>query len=211
MSGISNIYPLWVVFFTILFGTEVLTYITVLAALIIVGGVFLIIISPQNTEPNQRTNRSTSRLMEITRKQYMDAVMLAALAAVMWGFGIFGLGFSLKHFTPLSANAIRMISVGAILLMPYLILPPVKNRTEWPSKNSLILIGITSIVVIGIGGWLMLVSIDLLGAAKSSAIIASSPFFAAIIAIFMFKEIPTLRQFFGIFLVIIGIVLISSS
>ncbi len=149
--------------------------------------------------------------MEITRKQYMEAAILAVLASIMWGFGIIGLSFSLKHFTPLSANTIRMVSVGTILLLPYLIIPSVKRKTEWPSKNSLLLIGITSIVVIGIGGWLMLVSIDILGDAKSSAIITSSPFFAAIIAIFMFREIPTLRRFFGIFLVIIGIVLISIS
>lgn len=206
--GISNIYPLFVVLFAFIFGTEQLTLLALLASIIIVSGVILVSIT-KNQNVAQLTKRS-SHVPESTSKKHLGPAVLAILAAFTWGISMFGLGFSLKYFSPLSANAIRVSLVGLLLFLIFLF-DPSKKSVKKPSKFSLALLGVAGILGLGIGSWLMLVSITLLGAARSSAIFSVSPFFSALIAILVLKEKPTLNRLMGILIVCLGVLLMSIS
>lgn len=206
--GISNIFPLFVAFFTFIFGTEQLTLLALLASLIIVSGVFLV--STTKNISVVQLSRYPSHVPESTLKKHLGPAVLAILAAFTWGITMFGLGFSLKYFSPLSANAIRVSLVGLILFLIFLFSPSKKNVKK-PSNHSLALLGIAGILGLGIGSWLMLVSITLLGAAKSSAIFSVSPLFSALIAILVLKEKPTFNRLMGILIVCLGVLLMSVS
>ncbi|MFX0197899.1 MAG: DMT family transporter [Candidatus Hodarchaeota archaeon] len=206
--GVSNIFPLFVAMFAFIFRTEQLTPLSLLASIIIVSGVILVSIT-RNLSVSHLV-RYSSHVPESTFKKHVGPTILAILAAFTWGITMFGLGFSLKYFSPLSANAIRVSLVGLILFLIFLFSPSKKSAKK-PSKFSLTLLGIAGILGLGIGSWLMLVSITLLGAAKSSAIFSISPFFSALIAILVLKEKPTLNRLVGILIVCLGVLLMSIS
>jgi len=204
--GISNIYPLFVAFFAILFGTESFNFLILLASIIIVSGVILVSITSNKNVilHNEAHTPSPDSGMQIYRK----TTILMILAAFTWGITIYGLGFSLQYYPPFSANAIRMSAVAGILGLSFLH-RPTRNKISTPSLSSLALLIIGSVIGPGIGAWMMLVALDLLGPTRSSAIFSVSPFFAAWIAILVLKEKLTLIRFGGIILVCLGVILIS--
>jgi len=120
------------------------------------------------------------------------------------------LGYSLQYFTTLTANAIRTSAVGLLLFL-IVFGHPMKGRVKKPSRSSLTYSIVGGIFGLGIGSWLMLVAIDLLGVARSSALFSISPFFSALVAIFVLKEKPSLTRLGGILLVCLGVFLISVS
>ncbi len=204
--GISNIYPLFVAFFAILFGTESFNFLTFLASIIIVFGVILVSIT-NNTNVSPQSESYTP-YPESWTQIYKTTAALMILAAFTWGITIYGLGFSLQYFPPFSANAIRMLAVAGLLGLSFLHRPTRKTQNN-PQISSWAILIIGSVIGPGIGAWMMLVALDLLGPTKSSAIFSVSPFFTAWIAILVLKEKLTLIRFGGIILVCIGVILIS--
>ncbi len=61
----------------------------------------------------------------------------------------------------------------------------------------------------GLGRWLIYVSIDRLGVARSIPVVSTTPMFASILAVFLVGEHWTLGAFFGTALIIGGVVVIS--
>lgn len=61
----------------------------------------------------------------------------------------------------------------------------------------------------GLGRWLVYVSIDRLGVARSIPVVSATPMFASILAVLMVGEHWTLGAFFGTTLIISGVVVIS--
>ena len=207
VAGFSSTYPLVVALLVMIFGTEQLTPLTLLAAIVIVTGVIIV----STTKPNgTHISRTDSMHPELTIKQYGTTAMFALLAAATWGVTIFGLGLSMKHFTPLSANAIRITAVGSFLMITHVI-PSSNRKTTLPSTRSFILLGVGGILGLGIGATMMLAALNMIGTTRSSAIFSVSPFFAALIAILILKEKTTKRRLSGIIFVSIGILLISIS
>jgi len=206
--GIVNIYPLFVILFSILFKTEKITPLVVLASILLVSGVTLISTTRKTKEPQLESQVASTS--EPTTKIYGKSIMFAILAAFCWAIAIFGLGYSLQYIPPLSANAIRFPVVGALLFLTFLFSSS-KARIEKPSNSSLIILAFGGLLGLGIGGWLMLNSIELLGSARSSGILSINPFFSAIIAMVALKEKPTLNRLSGILLVCFGVLLTSVS
>jgi len=206
--GISNIYPLFVALFAILFGTERLTPLAILASITIVSGVLLISKTKYMTDSQLKNNPLSTP--KSTSKIYTTPIALMILAAFTWGIMMFGLGLSLQYFAPFSINAIRYLAVGVLLLVTF-IHPSAKNETHNQPAFSLSLIVIGAVIGPGIGSWLMLVSFELLGTTRSSALFSVSPLFTALIAIIVLKENPTFTRLGGILLVCLGVLLISIS
>ena len=63
----------------------------------------------------------------------------------------------------------------------------------------------------GLGRWLVYVSIDRLGVARSIPVISTTPMFASILAVILVGEHWTLGAFFGTVLIICGVVVISQT
>ncbi len=207
VAGFSSTYPLVVALLAIIFGTEQLNPLTLLASIIIVTGVIIV----SKTKPNvTEISRTDSIHPELTIKQYGTTAALALLAAATWGVTIFGLGLSMKHFTPLSANAIRITAVGSFLMLTHVI-PSSNRNVTTPSIRSFILLCVGGILGLGIGSSMMLAALNMIGTTRSSALFSVSPFFAALLAILILKEKTTMRRLSGIIFVSTGILLISIS
>ncbi|MCY4441561.1 MAG: DMT family transporter, partial [Deltaproteobacteria bacterium] len=63
----------------------------------------------------------------------------------------------------------------------------------------------------GLGRWLVYVSIDRLGVARSIPVVSTTPMFASILAVILVGEHWTLGAFFGTVLIICGVVVISQT
>lgn len=61
----------------------------------------------------------------------------------------------------------------------------------------------------GLGRWLVYVSIDRLGVARSIPVVSTTPMFASILAVLLVGEQWTLGAFFGTLLIICGVIVIS--
>lgn len=61
----------------------------------------------------------------------------------------------------------------------------------------------------GLGRWLVYVSIDRLGVARSIPVVSTTPMFASILAVLLVGEHWTLGAFFGTVLIICGVIVIS--
>ena len=206
--GIANIYPVFVVILTVLLGTEQLTALAIIAAVIIVGGVLMI--STTNKVREFQHPRSQPSTPGSVGTIYTKPTILAILAGGTWAISMIGLGFSLQYFTTLTANAIRTSAVGMLLFL-IVFRQPMKRRVKKPSRSSLTYSIVGGIFGLGIGSWLMLVAINLLGVARSSALFSISPFFSSLVAIFVLKEKPPFTRLGGILLVCLGVFLISIS
>jgi len=206
--GIANVHPLFAALLTFLFRTEALAATTLVASIIIVIGVILVH-TTQNVDEEQLP-RHLVHNPELRSQGYRKCTVFAVLAAFTWGVTRFGLGLSLQYFTPFSANAIRLSAI-AILLFLVVSLQSSEKKSKNLSKSSLIIFGVGGILGVGIGMWMMLVSIELLGVTKSTAISSISPFFSALMAIIILKEKPSRIRLGGILLVCLGVLLISVS
>ncbi len=63
----------------------------------------------------------------------------------------------------------------------------------------------------GLGRWLVYVSIDRLGVARSIPVVSTTPMFASILAVILVGEHWTLGAFFGTVLIICGVIVISQT
>lgn len=206
--GIVNIYPLWTILLTLLFGMEQLAPLTVFSAIIIVSGVFLVK-TTNKINPSQQT-RPSSTAPENGTKTYAKPITLSFLASITWGVSMFGIAFSLQYFSTLTATAIRTSFVGILLFIP-VVLHPTRTHLKKPPRSSLMYSILGGIVGLSIGSWLMLVAINNLGAARSSALFSVSPFFTALMAIIILKEKPPINRLGGILLVCLGVLFIAVS
>ena len=194
--------------YSIFFKTEIITPLVILASIILISGVTLIS-TTRNTNESQLENQESGRIDDIPKK-YVKSIIYALMAAICWSISIFGLGYGLKYISPLSANAIRYPIVAGLMFLAYMFLPS-KEKSVKPSNSSLIILGFGGLLGLGIGGWLMLISIDLLGSARSSGILSINPFFSVIIAMGVLKEKPTRNRLGGILLVCLGVFITSIS
>ncbi len=206
--GIVNIYPLFVILYSILFKTERITPLVILASIILISGVILISTTRKSNESHIE-NQEVVRIDDIPKK-YVKSIIYALMAAICWSISIFGLGYSLKHISPLSANAIRFPITTGLMFLTFLFFPS-KEKFSKPSNSSIIILGLGGLIGLGIGGFLMLVSIDLLGSARSSGILSLNSFFSVIIAMVVLKEKPTRNRLGGILLVCLGVFITSIS
>lgn len=206
--GIVNIYPIFVIIYSIFFKTERITPLVILASIILISGVTLIS-TTRNTNESQLENQESGRIDDIPKK-HVKSIIYALMAAMCWSISIFGLGYGLKYISPLSANAIRFPITAGLMFLTFLFFPS-KEKFSKPSNSSLIILGLGGLLGLGIGGFLMLVSIDLLGSARSSGILSLNSFFSAIIAMGVLKEKPTRNRLGGILLVCLGVFITSIS
>ncbi len=127
---------------------------------------------------------------------------------------IASLGFATSHIlirrglarsNPLAGFAISIV-ISALTLwsMVAATLPLTVFRT-----HAIWYFAVGGLFASGLGRWLVYVSIDRLGVARSIPVVSTTPMFASILAVLLVGEHWTLGAFFGTVLIICGVIVIS--
>ena len=122
-------------------------------------------------------------------------VFLAISASVLWGLGTAILKPAISHLTVVQTNAIRM-PVVAVLLYATRVWPS-GERLRCIDARTLIIVGATGLVGMGLGSHWFLGAIKSIGAARTVTLTSVAPLFGLIMAVVFLKERVTLRVLLG--------------
>jgi drug/metabolite transporter (DMT)-like permease len=144
------------------------------------------------------TTRTLENLINLKLGTIGDLFVLSATIA--WATTAIATRKYVKHLNT-GVLAFYRFSLAAIFLSLFLIV----NNTFFIVNFYQVAVGI----IVGIGTILYYESLTRIKAAQTSALELSTPIFATMLAFFMLSEIPTIMQYIGVGLLIIGLFFIS--
>jgi len=133
-------------------------------------------------------------------KVNMEGVSMAVATALTWAIGTIVVALGLREISVILANALRypVLSLFLFLLS--------RPRKKWSlDKRNLMLLSASGILGMVLGGITFLFSVQLIGAARSTPLSASSPVWASIMSSLILKEKVTPRLLLSSLIVVIGI------
>jgi drug/metabolite transporter (DMT)-like permease len=179
--AISSTYPLTtLVFEWVLLGRPASGGLA-LGCLLVAGGVVLL--SGRGAEPESRP----------VMLKY--GVVLSLTAAVLWGLSTVMLYPAVAHLTLVQANAVRMPAVALLLYLLRLRSPAEFRRLD---RRTLLVVGGSGLIGMGLSSLMYLASIKLIGATKAVTLTSVSPVFGMILGVVFLKERMNLRMLLGI-------------
>lgn len=122
-------------------------------------------------------------------------VFLAIAASVMWGLGTAILKPAITHLTVVQTNAIRMPAVAILLYVTRVW--PSGERLRRIDTRTLVIVGATGILGMGLGSHWFLGAIKTIGAARTVTLTSVYPVFGLIMAVVFLKERVTPRVLLG--------------
>lgn len=144
------------------------------------------------------TTRTLENLINLKLGTIGDLFVLSATIA--WATTAIATRKYVKHLNT-GVLAFYRFSLAAIVLSLFLVV----NNTFFIVNYYQVAVGI----IVGIGTILYYESLTRIKAAQTSALELSTPVFATMLAFFMLSEIPTIMQYIGVGLLIIGLFFIS--
>ena len=144
------------------------------------------------------TTRTLENLINLKLGTIGDLFVLSATIA--WATTAIATRKYVKHLNT-GVLAFYRFSLAAIVLSLFLVV----NNTFFIVNYYQVAVGI----IVGIGTILYYESLTRIKAAQTSALELSTPVFATVLAFFMLSEIPTIMQYIGVGLLIIGLFFIS--
>lgn len=134
-------------------------------------------------------------------------VFLSLSASLLWGLSTVMLQPAIVHLTAIQANSIRMPLVALMLYLTRYWTGPVVSLRQVDRRSLLIVAG-TGILGMGLGSFLFLMAIDLVGPAKTATLSSASPIFGMTMAVIFLKEELTFRVVLGVALCMAGVWLV---
>ena len=131
-------------------------------------------------------------------------IALALVASLMWGFSATLLKPATVHMSSLQANAIRMPLI-ALLVYLVRVVPSGNRRMRGISWRSLLIVGMTGVLGLGLGANLFIYAISQASPAKVVTLTSSSPLFGMIMAAIFLKEPITRWIASGMLLCLVGV------
>lgn len=130
-------------------------------------------------------------------------IFFSLCSAVCFGVSAIFIRLGLRFCTPIDASILSLASSLAVVLALSLIL----ERTALFSISlpSFLWFGACGIISFALGRYLNYVGIKYVGATKSVTLRSSSPFFAALLAIFFLGEIPNFMVILGTIFIVAGV------
>ena len=184
---IGHMQPVFIVLFGIfILKTDKLTYFDYIGILIMILSGILV------------TTGTLENLMNFKFGTIGDLFVLSA--AIAWATTAIVTRKYVKHLNT-GVLAFYRFSIAAVVLSIFLIV----NNRFFIANYYQVAVGI----IIGIGTILYYESLTRIKAAQTSALELSTPVFAAVLAYFMLSEVPTIMQFVGVGLLLLGIYFIS--
>jgi len=184
---IGHMQPVFIVLFGIfILKTDKLTYFDYIGILIMILSGILV------------TTGTLENLMNFKFGTIGDLFVLSA--AIAWATTAIVTRKYVKHLNT-GVLAFYRFSIAAVVLSIFLIV----NNRFFIANYYQVAVGI----IIGLGTILYYESLTRIKAAQTSALELSTPVFAAVLAYFMLSEVPTIMQFVGIGLLLLGLYFIS--
>lgn len=130
----------------------------------------------------------------------LKGILIAVAAAICWAVGTILATLGLRNISVLLANAVRFPILALLLLI---ISKPREKREV--TRRDLLLLSASGVIGMVFGGITFLLSIQLIGASRTSPLNASSPVLASIISKAFLREKVTVRLILSSILIAIGI------
>ncbi len=129
---------------------------------------------------------------------------LALSASILWGLSSTLLKPATAHLDPLHANAVRM-PIIALMVYGFRILPSSNEKLKGISLKSLLIVGLTGGLGMGLGAYLFVYAIAEAGVGKVVTLTSSSPLFGMAMAVVFLKEQVTWQMVVGMGLCLVGV------
>ena len=193
---VTCVYPLFTMFFETVFLGENVTPFLLMSAIIIVVGIWLI-------------SRENDKSSNLTRGFLFKGVSVALATAVVWSISIILMDNAQKLSElpvvdgALVVNAVRMFATTSL----FLALSPLIDRRFLFAKlkrRTWIILALGGIVALGLGWFLLTVSLSYIQPSRAVPISSISPLFATLFGALLLKEKVTLKIFIGSVMVVLG-------
>lgn len=182
---LSATYPLTTLGFDyLLFGRPVTADLAAGVVLVVIG-IICLSTREQASDPGDDSPMGRVRL----------GVFLAISASVLWGLGTAILKPAITNLTVVQTNAIRMPVVAALLYITRVW--PSDERLRQIDARTLVIVGATGILGMGLGSYWFLGAIKTIGAARTVVLTSVYPVFGLVMAVIFLKERITLSVLLG--------------
>ncbi|MFT5088624.1 MAG: DME family drug/metabolite transporter [Planctomycetota bacterium] len=161
----------------------------VLGSLLVVGGLFFL----------SRSGGGDARPVRLQL-----GMALSLIAALCWGFSATLLKPATVHMSSIQANAMRMPLI-ALLVFVVRVLPSGNETLRGIRARSLLIVGGTGLLGMGLGAYLFIYAITQANPAKVVTLTASSPLFGMLLAAIFLKEKITPQIALGMLLCLAGV------
>tara|TARA_Y100000590_G_C15707663_1_gene1009219 strand:- start:1451 stop:2335 length:885 start_codon:yes stop_codon:yes gene_type:complete len=192
--------PLFTTLFAWLLLDEVINEFVILGAVLVIAGCLLVM----------RRNQKEKGEASLGSRDYWVAVGLVIFATMIWGIDFVLLSVGVGEAHPIVANSFRL-PVAALF----------STALAWGITGEVVPRGIVlkhawlavlaGIVGISVGSFLLLTSLQMIGAARGAAISAVSPVITMILAAIFFRERMNALAIVGVFVAVIGVIFVSVS
>lgn len=131
-------------------------------------------------------------------------ILLSLSASLLWGLSTTMLKPALSNLTSVQANSVRMPLVALVLfgIWHFQGKGVGIQRIGW---RPLLIVASTGLIGMGLGSYLYLMAIDLVGPAKTATLSSVSPVFSLVLEILFLKEKVTTRLVLGVGLCLVGV------
>jgi drug/metabolite transporter (DMT)-like permease len=125
-------------------------------------------------------------------------------AALLWGVSTALLKPAIEGLTPIQANSVRHPLVALMMFLPLAI-----RRRSWRPRRidwrTVTIVAATGVTGMGIGSYLFLWAVDLIGPARTTTLLGSSQVFGFIMAAVFLREEVRIKTAFGVLLTACGV------
>jgi drug/metabolite transporter (DMT)-like permease len=193
------LYPLLTWVLAVLFLGEEMSWLVLLGAVLIVGGVSAVAGEANPRRPNSDGDPSTRR----------RGVALVLGAAVAWSLAALWLSSGSQDLGALAAGGLRIPSAGLFLLgLAFFRRRRLPIMTTGVRGRSLMTVSLAGILGTGLGGLLYIAAVQDAGAGKAAILSSTSPLFVLPMAVLFLAERVTPRLLAGPAVSIVGIWLV---
>lgn len=193
---ISAAYPLFTLGLAALFLNEGIGWQEVAGCLVTLGGVMLVAL-PAKVANGRPLDRRTNLL----------GVAMALGAAMLWAASSTLVKAGLEHMDAVTASALRMPAAAVVLWLMMQVGP--RQPPLWRLRGrTLAVVAATGAVGSVLSGYLWLLGVQEVGAARAAILSSTSPIFAVPLSIVVLRERPTRRVLLGTLLSVAGVMLV---
>lgn len=134
-------------------------------------------------------------------------VTFGLCAAMLWGLSTTMLKPAMAHLTTVQANSVRL-PIVALTLFAVWRLNRGRGNLRDIGKRALALIAVTGMIGMGLGSYLYIEAVVLIGPAKTATLSSATPVISLTLAVLILKEQFTIHLLIGVLLCVTGVLLV---